>query len=43
MTRNLGDFDLAAAMRTLYETSTYYISVPTDEAIYEENYWRKIF
>ena len=42
MTRDLGDFDLAAAMRGLYETGKYFVPVPPAETRYEENYWGEV-
>lgn len=42
MTRDLGDFDLAAAMRTLYQTGAYYATVLPGETSYEESYWGEI-
>jgi SAM-dependent methyltransferase len=40
--RDLGDFDLAASMRSLYATGAYWISIPAGETSYEENYWGEI-
>ncbi len=42
MTRDLRGFDLAAAMRRLYETDAYFVSIPPGETAYEENYWGQI-
>ena len=42
MTRNLHDFDLAGAMRGLYETGAYYASIPAGESSYEEDYWGEV-
>jgi len=42
MTRDLRGFDLATAMRRLYETDAYFASVPPGETAYEENYWGEI-
>ena len=42
MRRDLSGFDLAAAMRGLYETGEYFVSIPPGETSYEENYWGEI-
>jgi SAM-dependent methyltransferase len=40
--RDLGGFDLAAAMRSLYTSGAHWASIPADETSYEENYWGEI-
>jgi SAM-dependent methyltransferase len=42
MTRDLADFDLAQAMRTLYETGAYYASIRPGKTSYEDDYWGKV-
>jgi len=42
MTRDLGRFDLAAAMRDLYESQKYYASIPPASTSYEEDYWGEV-
>jgi SAM-dependent methyltransferase len=42
VTRDLATFDLAGAMRGLYETDAYYVSLPPGEISYEENYWGNV-
>lgn len=39
---DLGNFDLAAAMRNLYKTGAYYASIPARKTSYEEDYWGEI-
>lgn len=42
MKRDLGDFELGAAMRSLYETRKYYASIPPASTSYEEDYWGEV-
>ncbi len=42
MTRDLAGFDLTQAMRSLYETGSYYVSLRPDETSYEDNYWGEV-
>ncbi len=42
MTRDLSGFGLAAAMRGLYETAAYFVSVAPGETSHEEDYWGEI-
>ena len=39
---DLGNFDLATAMRDLYITGSYYASIPPRKTSYEEDYWGEI-
>ena len=38
----IGAFDIATAMRSLYESGAYYVSVPPRATSYEEDYWGEI-
>ena len=42
MTRDLSGFGLAEAMRGLYETGVYFVSVAPGETSYEADYWGEI-
>lgn len=43
MARDLSEFDLAGAMRGLYQNMGYYVRIPKESSdAYEENYWHEI-